>query len=83
MICKKKEFGGLRVPDLGNVNMCLLGSEVKIYIKDDGKIWTSLVDAKYNANSPNIFCSKTMGVSQFWKGVMWDVHSINWEWCKC
>jgi hypothetical protein len=38
MICKKKKYGGLGVPDLGNINLCLLGSWIKRYCKDDGKI---------------------------------------------
>jgi hypothetical protein len=59
---QKKEFRGLGVPDLGNVNLCLLGSWVKRYIKDDGKIWKNIVDAKYSTNNPNIFCSQAVGV---------------------
>jgi hypothetical protein len=75
-VCKKKEFGDLGIPDLGNVTMCLLGSWIKRYIKDDGKIWKNIVDAKYNIDNPNIFYSQTVGVSHFWKGVMWAVQSV-------
>jgi hypothetical protein len=56
--------------------MCLLGSWIKRYIKDDGKIWKNIVDAKYNTKRPNIFCAQTMGVSQFSKGVMWAAQSV-------
>ena len=38
LICKKKEFGGLGIPDLANVNLCLLGSWISRYAKDDGKL---------------------------------------------
>src|SRR3954467_3050153 len=38
LVCLKKEFGGLGIPDLGNVNLCLLGSWLKRYIADDGKL---------------------------------------------
>jgi hypothetical protein len=34
------------------------------------------VDTKYNTSNPNIFCTSTDGVSQFCKGVMWDVESV-------
>ena len=76
LVCKKKEYGGLGVPDLANVNLCLLSSWVKRYIHGDGKLWKTMVDAKYNTQNPNIFCSRTVGVSNFGKGVMWAVHSI-------
>jgi hypothetical protein len=39
-------------------------------------MWKSLVDAKYDTHNPNIFCSSTSGISQFWKGVMWAAESV-------
>jgi hypothetical protein len=66
----------LGIPDLANVNLYLLGSWIKRYSKDDGKLWKALVDAKYNTHNPNIFCSSTSVVSQFSKGVMWVVESV-------
>jgi hypothetical protein len=65
LVCKKKEFGGLGIPDLANVNLCLLSSWIKRYSLDDGKLWKTLVDAKYDTQNPNIFRSSTSGVSQF------------------
>jgi hypothetical protein len=38
MTCKKKDFGGLGVPYLADLNMCLLGSWVKRYIRNDGEL---------------------------------------------
>ena len=76
LVCKKKEFGGLGIPDLANVNLCLLGSWVSRYSRDDGKLWKQMVDSKYNTDRPNIFCSEKMGVSQFWKGMMWAAESV-------
>jgi hypothetical protein len=70
LICRKKEFGGLGIPDLANVNLCLLASWIKRYSQDDGKLWKTMVDHKYNTRNPNIFCSDDAGVSRFWKGVM-------------
>ena len=46
LVCSKKGFGGLGIPNLKEVNMCLLGSWLKRYISDDGKIWETIVDHK-------------------------------------
>jgi hypothetical protein len=69
----KKEFGGLRVPSLRELNICLLGSWIQRYSVDDGKFWKLLVDAKYNTCNPNIFPCRETGSSNFWKGVLWAV----------
>ncbi|GJN25005.1 hypothetical protein PR202_gb12787 [Eleusine coracana subsp. coracana] len=37
-VCMQKEFGGLGIPDLRLLNMCLLNSWVKRYNLDDGKL---------------------------------------------
>jgi hypothetical protein len=59
-VIMKKEFGGLGVLNLRELNLCLLGSWIKRYSIDDGKIWKLLVDAKYNTCNPNIFaCRET------------------------
>jgi hypothetical protein len=39
--------------------------------KMKGNYGKTLIDNKYNTNGPNIFCSSTDGISQFFKGVMW------------
>jgi hypothetical protein len=39
LICRRKEFGGLDIPDLANVNLCLLASWIKRYSQDDGKLY--------------------------------------------
>jgi hypothetical protein len=33
-----KKYGGLGIPDLKDLNLCLLGSWVKRFIKDEGKL---------------------------------------------
>jgi hypothetical protein len=76
LICKRKAFGGIGIPNLDNVNLCLLSSWVKRYEQDNGKLWKTMVDHKYNTCNPNIFCCNDTGTSQFWKGVMWAVKSI-------
>lgn len=76
MVCMKQEFGGLGIPNLHDLNICLLGSLVKRYMAGEGKIWKFFVDFKYLKTAPNIFCGKTLGTSQFWKGVMWAAKAV-------
>ena len=64
LVCTKKEFGGLGIPNLREVNLCLLGSWLKRYCQDDGKIWKTLIDHKYRTNSPNIFYCNSQNVSR-------------------
>ena len=66
-----KEFGGLGVPNLRDLNICLLASWVKRYSLDENKLWKQLIDHKYNTDRPNIFYSNTTGSSSFFKGMIW------------
>lgn len=65
-----KEFGGLGVPNLRNLNYCLLASWVRRYNVDEHKLWRQLIDHKYNTDRPNILCSNTVGSSSFFGGMM-------------
>jgi hypothetical protein len=38
LICMKKEFGVLGIYDWKDLNLCLLGSWVKRFISDEGKL---------------------------------------------
>jgi hypothetical protein len=49
----------------------LLASWLKRYNRDKDKLWTELIDHKYDTVNPNIFMSKTVGASSFFKGFMW------------
>jgi hypothetical protein len=66
-----KEFGGLRIPSLRDLNTCLLASWLKRYQADRGRIWKDLIYFKYKTNNPNIFYSKDTNCSQFFKGFVW------------
>jgi hypothetical protein len=81
-VTMKKEFGGLGVPDLRKLNLYLLASWVKRYSMDEGKFWKRLVDFKYMTCSPNILACRDLGVSNFWKGVMWAAQAarIRYKW---
>ena len=76
LVCMSKKHGGLGVPNIRDVNLCLLGSWVKRYIKDEGKLWKQIVDKKYIHNFPNIFASKPQNPSRFWQGVMWAAKAL-------
>jgi hypothetical protein len=39
LVSMKKEYGGLGVPNLRELNLCLLGSWVSRYFRDGSKIW--------------------------------------------
>jgi hypothetical protein len=66
-----RDFGGLGVPSIGDLNICLLGYWLKRYQEDKGKIWREVIDFKYRTSHPNIFCANDIGSSQFFKGFMW------------
>lgn len=66
-----KEYGGLGIPSLRDLNLCLLASWVKRYNLDGQKLWRELIDHKYETSKANIFDSKTVGSSQFFRGMIW------------
>jgi hypothetical protein len=70
-LCQNKDKGGLGVPDLRNLNLCLLASCVQCYNDDDSKLWRKIVDSKYQSRAPNLFCSESREASSFWKGILW------------
>jgi hypothetical protein len=78
----KKEYGGLGIPELQNMNMCLLASWISRYHLSDNPMW-KIVDYKYRLASPNLFCCPDLGVSPFWKGVLWAklAAQMGYRWC--
>jgi hypothetical protein len=55
-LAQKKEHGGMGIPDLRDLNLCLLASWVQRYYDLNPKLWKDIVDSKYHPNSPNLFC---------------------------
>jgi hypothetical protein len=51
----RKEFGGMGIPHLQDLNLCLLGSWIKRYIPGVGTLWRKLIDNKYNTRIPIYF----------------------------
>jgi hypothetical protein len=82
LVSQKKEYGGLGIPNIAEMNMCLLASWVKRYHPDDNKLWKQIIDHKYKVNNPNIFACSPVGVSPFWKGVLWaaEAATIGYQW---
>jgi hypothetical protein len=64
-VTMKKEYGGLGVLDLRELNLCLLFSMVRRYSQDKDKIWKMLIKYKYNTRNPNLFACRENGVSNF------------------
>lgn len=54
-LAQKKEFGGLGIPDIKTLNMCLLASWINRYNLHRDLIWKKIVDHKYKNKDPNIF----------------------------
>lgn len=77
-----KEFGGLGVPDLRQVNVCLLASWIRRYNQDENKLWKRVIDFKYNTNRPNVLSCVDVAASNFWKGVSWatKVAKMGYKW---
>jgi hypothetical protein len=70
-----KDYGGLGIPNLRDLNICLLGAWVMRYQADEGKLWKQLIDFKYKTDNPNVFYTKDHSASQFFKGFMWAATS--------
>jgi hypothetical protein len=66
-----KEFGGCGIPNLIDLNTCLLASWIKRYKAGEGKLWKELTDFKYNTAKPNILSCRDTNGSHFFKGFVW------------
>jgi hypothetical protein len=66
-----KEFGGCGIPNLRDLNTCLLASWIKRYQSSEGTLWKELVDFKYSTSNPNILSCSNTNASQFFKGFVW------------
>lgn len=50
---KKKEHGGLGIRDMKDLNLVLLGSWVKRFLVDEGKIWHNIIQQKHMRHAVN------------------------------
>ena len=68
LVSMKKDFGGLGIPNLQEINICLLGSWIKRFYEEDLKPWKLLIAHKYLGNKPNIFVpASNAKASRLWK----------------
>ena len=70
LVSLKKEYGGLGLPNLRDLNISLLASWLKRHKFDRDKLWKEVIDCKYETQRPNIFQTKMDGASSFFKGFM-------------
>jgi hypothetical protein len=70
-LAQKKEFGGLGIPDLRDLNLCLLAAWIHRYYDSTPKLWKGIVEQKYKVDSPNLFFYDDRQGSPFWKEVLW------------
>lgn len=52
LLTQKVEYGGLGIPTLGDINLCLLASWVKRYHPGENKLWKHIIDHKYSPDAP-------------------------------
>jgi hypothetical protein len=64
----KKEYGVLGIPNIRELNLCLLASWIRRYSLDDNKLWKQIIDFKYDTESPNVFNCRETYVSPFLEG---------------
>jgi hypothetical protein len=76
VVSLNKEYGGLGLPNLRDLNISLLASWLKRYKVDKDK---ELIDFKYDTTKPNIFLTSTTGASSFFKGFMWALRLLGWD----
>jgi hypothetical protein len=64
------------VPNLRDLNLCLLASWIQRYHEAKGKLWRDVVDHQYNKCLHNLFCCNIRNSSPFWKGVIWAAKAV-------
>ncbi|GJM88508.1 hypothetical protein PR202_ga04579 [Eleusine coracana subsp. coracana] len=76
LVTLKKEYGGLSIPNLRDLNLCLLGTSVKRLMTNDNRIWKDLIQRKYLPNAVNIFEATDRVSSPYWKDILWAAKAV-------
>ena len=71
LISRRKEFGGMGVPNLREFNMALLASWGRRFYDDRNSDWKKVLTYKYNTTSPNLFSTRVTLGSPFMKSLSW------------
>jgi hypothetical protein len=66
-----KDFGGLGVPNLRDLNICLLGSWIKRYQAGEGSSGKKLLTLNIELTTQIFFCTNDSNSFQSFKGFMW------------
>jgi hypothetical protein len=64
-LAQRMEKGGMGIPELKDLNLCLLASWIQRYYKAGDTLWRRIIDFKYSLESPNIFCCNNRNCSPF------------------
>jgi len=81
LVSMHKDFGGLGIPNLRDLNLCLLASWLKRYNVDRDKLWKELIDFKYDTLNPHVLLTRTSNASSFLR-VLCGQHSLlRWGIC--
>ena len=83
LLNQKKQYGGMGIPNIADMNLCLLAAWVDKCQRGEQKIWKKIVDAKYRTSNPNILsCLEINAYSPFWKGVLWAAKAakMGYQW---
>jgi len=81
-IDQKKGYGGIGVPNLRTLNICLLASWIHKYHLKDDVLWSQIIRFKYRTEHPNLFCCLERNASPSWKGVQWAAQAaaMGYQW---
>jgi len=63
MVSQKKEFGGLGVSNLTDLNLSLLVTWIQRYHLQKDVLWKKIVQFTYRTEHPNLFCCPIQGAS--------------------
>ena len=76
LISRRKEFGGLGVPNLREFNMALLASWGKRFYDERDSDWKKLLKYKYNTTCPKNFNTRVVLGSPFMKSLSWALAAV-------
>jgi hypothetical protein len=81
-LAQRKEAGGVGVPDLRDLNLCLLASWIHRYRVSNPRLWKDIVDHKYQTSSPNILCCDDRHSFPFLNGIIWAAQAamVGYAW---
>lgn len=76
-VTRRKEYGGLGIPNIKEYNMALLASWGKRFFDESDSDWKKIIRYKYRVNAPNLLWAKGDGGSTFWKSITWALAAVN------